>query len=344
MGYGKINAYKAVKYAFSLQTNLFFDVGGVDQGGSENLKWILNGGGCTGLSAASYIAKRHEIRKTVSYPYTQAPIIVGCANGLSYANPNNGTFYMAIESVSSTSATVKTYVYEIISGGSGWVPCTPSEIRFDFTILSSMENNIFLQNQTISTGTEVHNAMNNIEVGNNVTNSVPTGDFVVNGDANITLHAGTTGILKPGTIIQPGTNGLFRLYADPFFTCSQYPNDNSISSNLYFPPVIKDYEVNKLELKIDELSEDNNSFYFKCYPNPIKDNTTIKYSINKSEKVTLTISNNQGRQLYFLKNKSIHEAGTYQVKLLGINLPAGIYYCTLQTESIREIIKLIVVE
>ena len=119
MGYGRINALKAIEYAFSLQTNLFFNTSGSDQGASSNLTWILAIGGCSQLAAATYEVKRHEVRATVSYPNTQAPILIGSANGFSGANPNAGNYYMDVMSVSTTSATVRTWVYEVISTISG---------------------------------------------------------------------------------------------------------------------------------------------------------------------------------------------------------------------------------
>lgn len=336
MGYGRINAFKAVQYAISLQTNIFFNVGGSDQGASSNFTWILNSGGCSGLSAGTYVVKRHEIRVSVTFPYTQAPIIVGSVNGFSDANPNNGNYYMDIVSLSETSATLRTWVYEVVSTMSGqqlsWIPTSPSNVKFNFTVLSAMVTDIYLQNQTVSTGTQVHNAMNKIETGSDVTNAVPVGDYIVEGDANVTLHGGNTVILKPGTHIKPGPGGYFRAYVDPFFTCTQYPMGKIANIENSFPPVIRDYEVEKLARVPNTIK--NESVILKIFPNPTSDNANIEYYINRSELIEISIHDNCGKPLYKLKNKSFHEAGTYQIKLNGINLPSGIYYCILQTDSI----------
>ena len=45
----------------------------------------------------------------------------------------------------------------------------------------------------------------------------------------------------------------------------------------------------------------------------------------------ITLHDNCGRPVYKLKNKSPHEAGIYQIRLSGIDLPSGTYYCVLQT-------------
>lgn len=338
MGYGRINAFKAVQYAFSLQTNLFFNTSGSDQGASSNLTWILASGGCSNLAAASYIVKRHAIRATVSYPYTQAPILIGSANGFSGANPNAGSYYMDVMSVSTTSATVRTWVYEVISTISGqqlsWVPTDPSSVRFNFTVLSSLQTDIYLQNQTVSNGSQVHNAMNKIEAGSHVTTAVPFGDYVVQGDANVTLHGGNEVILGTGTIISPGPNGVFHAYVDKFFTCTQYPLGKMANpNNDNFPPVVQEYESTKLN---DTLTQFNKSNLIRNFPNPFSISTTIEYQIKKSNSVTITLYDNCGRQLLLLKNKSPHETGTYQVKLDGINLSSGVYYYTLQTDDYVE--------
>jgi hypothetical protein len=59
----------------------------------------------------------------------------------------------------------------------------------------------------------------------------------------------------------------------------------------------------------------------------------IDYNINKSEFVEITLHDNCGRPVYKLTNNSSHEAGTYQVKLTGVDLPSGSYYVTLQTNE-----------
>lgn len=336
MGYGRVNAYKAVQYAFSLQTNLFFNTSGSDQGAGSNFTWILASGGCSQLAAATYVAKIHEIRATVSYPNTQAPILIGSANGFSGANPNGGSYFMDVMSVSSTSATVRTWVYEIVSTISGqplsWVPTDPSNIRFNFTVLSSLSADLYFQNQTV-TGTETHNAINKIEAGRNVTGAVSVGDYVVQSGANITFHAGNEIILSDGFVAEAGSN--FHAFVDPFFTCTQYPMGKMANpdNNNNFPPVIQEYESTKLK---DTIKADQKSVLISNFPNPFSSSTTIEYQIKKSNSVTITVYDYCGRQLLLLKNKSPHEAGTYQVKMDGISLPSGVYHCTLQTDDYVE--------
>ncbi|NOX45438.1 MAG: T9SS type A sorting domain-containing protein [Chlorobi bacterium] len=134
------------------------------------------------------------------------------------------------------------------------------------------------------------------------------------------------------------------MYADPFFTCTQFPESKKGNWDNIFPYVIKDYEVEKTELHNESTSSEHKSISIKNYPNPFSDYTIIEYSINQTELVTITIQDYNGRQLYFLKNKSVHEAGVYQIKPTGIDLPPGIYYCTIQTDSTKETKKILVVK
>ncbi len=345
MGYGRINALKAVQYAFSLQTTSFTNLSGTNQGATGNFQWVLASGGCSGLAAATYVVKRHEIKATVTYPYTQAPIIVGTSNGFSAANPNNGNYFLNVESINETSATVRTWVYEVVSTVSGqqlsWVPTQPSNIRFNFTILSALSTDIFLQNETVYKGTVAHNAMNRIEAGRDVTNAIPFGDYVVEGDANVTQHAGNIIRLGSGTHIKPGHNGYFRAYVDPFFTCTQFPQGIIVNNNdTPFPKVIDFYETKKLdETKLSTATltsitqGDKNQNSIKNFPNPFSENTTIEYQIEKSYFVTITVFDHCGRQVLLLKNKTPHEKGTYQLNLEGVKLVPGIYHYTLQTDD-----------
>ncbi len=335
MGYGRINAYRAVQFAFSLETNIFTNIGGIDQGASSEYQWVLFNGGCSGLAAATYIVKRHEVKTTVSYPYTQAPILVGSSNGFSAANPNNGNYYMNIVNVSPTSATLRTWVYEVENTITGqqlsWVPTTPSNVRFNFTVLSSLSNDLYFQNQTV-TVTETHNAMNKIEAGRNVTSAVPVGDYVVQSGANVTFQAGNEIFLSDGFVAEPGSD--FQAYVDPFFTCTQYPMGKMAKDDSNSYPIIKVYEVDLIEESQTISAYNPTEAIFKTYPNPSNGDVSIEYNLNKSDFVEITLHDNCGRPLYKLKNKSPHEAGTYLIKLNGIDLPSGVYYCVLQANDI----------
>jgi flagellar hook assembly protein FlgD len=68
------------------------------------------------------------------------------------------------------------------------------------------------------------------------------------------------------------------------------------------------------------------------YPNPFNPVTTISYSIDKSQKVRITIYNTRGRVIETLVNE-FKPAGEHSVDFDGANLPSGLYIAKLQTGS-----------
>src|SRR5690606_37310040 len=97
---------------------------------------FYNSGG--GLSPGLYVVKRHEVRKTsfFSLDYTGTPH-VWCrgANetiGWSAASPNYQTGFCEVLSNTANSVNLRTYVYEVWTGGGtylGYYPTTPQNVR-----------------------------------------------------------------------------------------------------------------------------------------------------------------------------------------------------------------------
>jgi len=65
------------------------------------------------------------------------------------------------------------------------------------------------------------------------------------------------------------------------------------------------------------------------YPNPFNPNTTIEFSIPKSEFVTLKIYNLLGQKVTTLVSEK-QKAGTYKVEWVALNMSSGIYFYLLQ--------------
>ncbi len=342
MGYGRVNAYNAVRYAFSTQINTYNTSGFTNYiAHNDFAKRTIIAGGCLGLASGVYFVNFYELTKDISFPYTPSPYIFGTASGLSLAEINSGNPYLEVNTITPTSATLKTYiwqVYDINFNFAGWFPVMPCHVTWDYAIVSILNKDLYFQNQNV-TGIEVHNAMNKIEAGSNVTNAVPVGDYVIEPGANVTFHAGNTIIMKPGFHAKEGS--YFHAYVDPFFTCTQYPNWKLANTNTNYPPVIKDYVVTKLK---DTTTTQKGSFLIRNFPNPFNNSTTIEYRIKESQSVKITIYDKCGQELIVLTNKTKHEAGTYQIKFDGISLHSGIYFYTLETDNYKETKQMIKVE
>ncbi len=87
----------------------------------------------------------------------------------------------------------------------------------------------------------------------------------------------------------------------------------------------------------------NNRFNLEdCYPNPATEFTTIKFKINTTNLVTLSLSDNQGRLIRNLLQEERNE-GEHEIRVNVLDLPVGIYFYELKTGFFRETKKLIVV-
>lgn len=79
------------------------------------------------------------------------------------------------------------------------------------------------------------------------------------------------------------------------------------------------------------------------YPNPFNPSTTIKYSIPSSEFVTLKVYDILGNEVSTLVNEE-KPAGNYEVNFNALNLPSGAYFYRLQTGSLVETKKMILLK
>ena len=117
----------------------------------------------------------------------------------------------------------------------------------------------------------------------------------------------------------------------PIITCTYNAPDRCGDNEQVY--AIHDYSVDKSDYQDVKIKAKDNEFYLKLYPNPSNGNVTIEYNLTQSEEVEVTLHDNFGKPVYILKNKTPHEAGVYKITLSGVELPNGIYYCTLKTEN-----------
>lgn len=82
---------------------------------------------------------------------------------------------------------------------------------------------------------------------------------------------------------------------------------------------------------------------FENFPNPFNPVTKIKFSVPKSEKVTLKIYNTAGKLMIELLNNYINP-GTYEVQWNAENFSSGVYYYSIESASFRDTKKMILVK
>ncbi len=90
---------------------------------------------------------------------------------------------------------------------------------------------------------------------------------------------------------------------------------------------------------IHDISEFSNEPSVIIFPNPFTTSTTIEYELKQPEKVTLTIYDYLGKQVY--QTQENQSQGQQQLIWNAEGLPAGIYFCVIRTNQGTQTTKLI---
>jgi hypothetical protein len=84
---------------------------------------------------------------------------------------------------------------------------------------------------------------------------------------------------------------------------------------------------------VTEISGNKEVTLDQNYPNPFHSSTTIRFSLEKSEEVSLMISDISGREVRRIRNNELKQEGIHEEAFDVDNLPAGTYMITLLTQS-----------
>ena len=182
LGYGRVNVLKALRRLRGPYTlTQPFVVGGTDQGASDLYQMTIYGAQALDLQDGTYDVKRHEVRQTVTYPTTRNVVVWGrgaATNGWANEGTVNYTYGFCepvAGTVTSTSATLRTFVYEVFWSDFflGWYPTPACSVRFEYT---------------------VHGIPATI-----ASNTAWEGEFDL--DGSVTVNSGITLTISPGTSI-----------------------------------------------------------------------------------------------------------------------------------------------
>lgn len=153
VGYGKINAYKAVLEALAFPSSSYQLAGGSVT--SVNTQCVFDND-CDVAAGVYYDVQKYTITQNISYPYAEHPVIIAQSNGYSGANPNSSTRYCSVSNITNTSATLKTWVYKLDYNSIGqiftntYIPVSPNNVWFKATVYDEPDINLFLNNQNIT--------------------------------------------------------------------------------------------------------------------------------------------------------------------------------------------------
>ena len=143
-GEGRLNADRALQ---RLHAPWSFDQAAATGGSSitstdKNTRTVFDSG-AEDLDGGTYAMKRYAVERTVSLPnsYSEIPDVwcrgANASTGWSRANPKYQTGYCHVVSADYTSATLRSYVFEVwtINGQYlGWYPSKPANVTFAYSV------------------------------------------------------------------------------------------------------------------------------------------------------------------------------------------------------------------
>lgn len=175
-GYGRINAARALGF---LQAPNSFNKWSATSGTDYNVSsfYQMQFVGVSGLATGTYIVKKHEVRKIVTFPNSFCNLIGGWGrgvntNGFSLASPNYGMGFCDIvpNTLTTTGATLRTYVYEVWNTAGqyfGYYPTSPSNVTFAYSALGVLTPTLSGNEVVCSTNSTY--TLTNLPVGATVT-------------------------------------------------------------------------------------------------------------------------------------------------------------------------------
>jgi subtilisin family serine protease len=185
-GYGRVNANNTLEIVRDNNIYQWTATGGTDYNSSGYYTILIIG--ASNLPSSNYVVKRHEVRKTITFPLSFNQIIGVWGRGIGTtgwrnSEPNYGEGFCEVLTHTNTNATLRTYVYEItnISGQQlGWFPTSPSNVTFAYTVLGTLP-------PTISGASSLYS----LQQATYTVQDLPTGTTVTwSGSSNVNVISG----------------------------------------------------------------------------------------------------------------------------------------------------------
>ena len=193
----------------------------------------------------------------------------------------------------------------------------PSDI-IEPIINALINKDLYLQNETI-TDTRNYIASNTITAGNNITTTVPIGNYILASTSIVTMTAGNQITLSDGFSVLTGSNldaKIDQVYCDGVQS-TQFRHSQTNSTN---ETVYDNNDVINREIKITNQNESQTvikSYALRIYPNPTENYFIVETDILPKQ---ISVYNNIGTEI--IENSTIE---SQQTKIDLTAQPVGIY-------------------
>lgn len=332
VGYGRVNAHRAVKLALDYEHKATFN-GTTNTLITTYQQWVLLGS-CGSLPAAQYFdVELHKVEATFNIPYSPAANFTVKTNGVVAGNPNSGAQFATISNTNGAQVTASTYVYYVKKNALGqtintWYPVSPSNVTFD--INPHNVGPLYFQNRTENQLTNIYRNTGPILAGENVTSLVPVGKYTIQSNNNINFISKEYISLEPGFVIDNANQNVFEARIGGFNRCNDYPDglyktkESNIPKDTSVTGSISPYKYYDNDEHSVNKTRSHISSTIKIHPNPNSGSFKIKfaehstYDINIVNVVGSTVYSEKvtGQQTDIQLDNKL-PSGTYTVQILG---------------------------
>ena len=163
------------------------------------------------------------------------------------------------------------------------------------------------------------NPMNGFQSGVFRAQRTINSDGVVNVGKDVEFYAGESITLEPGFTVEGGAT-----FSAKIQNCVESSPRNNLS--------------------IEQDSEINTEVYLTVYPNPTNEIVSLKFSLNESSTVSITIFNSSGELVKKVAERTLLNKGTHNSTVNVKDLVAGIYSIQLLTNNIKIARNLVIVK
>lgn len=143
LGFGRINAERALTDLRDNSVYHWSTTGGTVAGHTTPYTMVILG--ANGLADGTYTVYRYDVRANVTFPLAMCRIIGGWGRGIgttgwNLSSPNYGEGFCEVlpGTLTATSATLRTYVYDVyntIGQHLGFYPTSPQNVTFQYSVL-----------------------------------------------------------------------------------------------------------------------------------------------------------------------------------------------------------------